>query len=301
MIIQKPLKVNFIKGRGNRKPLVVVLHIVGKPGISAQSAYETFLNPKAERSSHYLTCKNGDIWQFVQESDMAWTQGIVNNPSSEIIKSHLAIGVNPNQIAISIEHEGSEDYDITPAQYEASSILVREICQRHGIPIDRRHIIGHREITTRKTCPGKVDINKIIRMATNPPPPPPSYEVYKPAPVIPKPTAEVPEWLKLFLDRNKTFGALRNPGWTALSKLCISEHPFCAFHGGKGTIMNPLQAHHIVPVHIDSKLEMERKNIIVLCWFCHFWHAHLGNFKLFNLNIRKQTEEMQEERKNGKI
>lgn len=130
---------------------------------------------------------------------------------------------------------------------------------------------------------------------------PPSYEVYKPAPVIPKPTAEVPEWLKLFLDRNKTFGALRNPGWTALSKLCISEHPFCAFHGGKGTIMNPLQAHHIVPVHIDSKLEMERKNIIVLCWFCHFWHAHLGNFKLFNLNIRKQTEEMQEERKNGKI
>src|SRR3990167_9294871 len=103
-IVQKLINVNFIKGR-KRKPCLVVLHIVGKPWGTAGSAYETFKNPEYQRSSHYLTLKDGTVWQFVKVEDIAWTQGIFHNPTSKIIKSFLALGVNPNEVCISIEHE----------------------------------------------------------------------------------------------------------------------------------------------------------------------------------------------------
>lgn len=41
--IWKPV-VNFEKGRGGHNPVLVVIHIVGLPGITAQSAYQHFNN-----------------------------------------------------------------------------------------------------------------------------------------------------------------------------------------------------------------------------------------------------------------
>ena len=50
--------------------------------------------------------------------------------------------------------------------YEASAALIKDICHRWGIPVNRKFIIGHREIYTVKTCPGSsVNINKLIRLA----------------------------------------------------------------------------------------------------------------------------------------
>jgi hypothetical protein len=52
--------------------------------------------------------------------------------------------------------------------YASSAEMVRSICSRWNIPIDRNHVIGHHEIYSLKTCPGhKVDLNKLIALATN--------------------------------------------------------------------------------------------------------------------------------------
>ena len=49
-----------------------------------------------------------------------------------------------------------------------------EICNRWSIAIDRDHVIGHREIYARKTCPGTwIDLDdyvaRVRRLALDPP------------------------------------------------------------------------------------------------------------------------------------
>ena len=158
MIIQQKPVPNFEKGRGHYRPEIVVLHIA--EALQNQVLLE-FMN--TEKSSHYCVSREGLIWQFVKEEDSAWTQGVVHNPTAKLIKERL--GQPVNNFCISIEHEGFAYDDITPAQYQVTSDLVREICERWLIPIDRDHIIGHREIRSDKTCPGKLSVDKIVLMA----------------------------------------------------------------------------------------------------------------------------------------
>ena len=74
--------------------------------------------------------------------------------------------INPNYYTIGIEHEGSEDSEWTEEMYNSSAALIKDICTRWGIPLDRKHIVGHHEIFSLKTCPGhKADINKLITLA----------------------------------------------------------------------------------------------------------------------------------------
>jgi N-acetylmuramoyl-L-alanine amidase-like protein len=80
---------------------------------------------------HYVINKNGEITQMVTESYYAQHAGTANTYS------------------IGIEHEGG--CTNTPAcfsesLYQASSALVRDICERQKIPKDREHIIGHDEV-----------------------------------------------------------------------------------------------------------------------------------------------------------
>jgi hypothetical protein len=74
--------------------------------------------------------------------------------------------VNPNLYTIGIEHEGQGSSAWPDAMYESSARLIADVCTRWSIPIDRSHIVGHREIYGRKTCPnGVVDFNRLIAMA----------------------------------------------------------------------------------------------------------------------------------------
>ncbi|HNG96163.1 MAG TPA: peptidoglycan recognition family protein, partial [Acidobacteriota bacterium] len=88
--------------------------------------------------------------------------GRVSNPTWKGIKSK----VNPNLYTIGIEHEGKAHTLWSDAMYQASANLIKEICQRWKIPIDRAHVVGHREIYSGKTCPGsEVSFEKLIQLA----------------------------------------------------------------------------------------------------------------------------------------
>jgi N-acetyl-anhydromuramyl-L-alanine amidase AmpD len=95
------------------------------------SAINTFRNPRARVSSHYLIrASGGGIIQFVAESDTAFH----------------ARSANP--WTIGVEHEFYPRLGIwhTDAQYRSSAALVCAIARRYGIPIDREHIVGHNEL-----------------------------------------------------------------------------------------------------------------------------------------------------------
>jgi hypothetical protein len=53
-----------------------------------------------------------------------------------------------NTGAIGIEHEGvaGNPKYFTEAMYQSSAALVKSLCEKYGIPIDRAHIIGHDEV-----------------------------------------------------------------------------------------------------------------------------------------------------------
>jgi N-acetyl-anhydromuramyl-L-alanine amidase AmpD len=95
------------------------------------SAINWFRNPRARVSSHYLVrAFGGGILQFVAESDTAF---------------HAR---SANAWTIGIEHEFYPRLGIwhTDAQYRSSAVLVCAIARRYGIPIDRDHIVGHKEL-----------------------------------------------------------------------------------------------------------------------------------------------------------
>lgn len=134
---------NFWKGHKNYKRIAVVLHVSAGTLASMDS---WFSNPKAKVSAHYGIGKHGELHQYVNEHDTSWAVGVVIKPTWSLLRK----GINPNYYTISIEHEGFKDTVWTEAMKRTSTQLVKDICKRHNIPIDREHIIGHDEIDAEK-------------------------------------------------------------------------------------------------------------------------------------------------------
>jgi N-acetylmuramoyl-L-alanine amidase len=149
---------NFRKQRHGFRPRAIVIHIIVG---SLESAGITFRDPRSSVSAHYGVGKSGRIHQFVEETDTAFHAGIVVRPTWRLIDPH----VNPNLYTIGIEHEGQPQQAWPSEQYRSSAALVREIAARWQIPPDRDHIIMHREIRASKTCPGTVDMERLIAEA----------------------------------------------------------------------------------------------------------------------------------------
>ncbi len=98
---------------------------------SYAGAISWFQNPSSDVSAHYvIRSSDGEITQMVREANKAWHVGTYNSRS------------------IGIEHEGfvaDPGRWYTDAMYRSSAALVRHLCAKYGIPIDRTHIIGHVE------------------------------------------------------------------------------------------------------------------------------------------------------------
>lgn len=95
-------------------------------------------------SWHYtVRSTDGLIAQHVQTKDVAWHAG----------------NWDVNARSIGIEHEGflaQPDAWYTEAMYRSSARLVKYLAGKYGIPLDRRHILGHDNVPgpTASTIPG---------------------------------------------------------------------------------------------------------------------------------------------------
>ncbi len=161
MIIQRPSP-NFGVGRVGYKPEAIVVHCMDGT-LAGTDAW--FANPASQVSSHYGIGTNGEVHQYVQESNTAWHAGRVQNPTFSLYKG---ASVNPNWYSIGIEHEGNADTVWSTAMKQASANLIKDICSRYNIPIDRNHIIGHYQVFSGKpNCPAtnKAIIDELITLA----------------------------------------------------------------------------------------------------------------------------------------
>ncbi|MFI6934651.1 N-acetylmuramoyl-L-alanine amidase [Streptomyces sp. NPDC050287] len=117
---------------------MVVIHVTQG---SLASAVKAFEDPGHGAAAHYIVGKDGHVTQMIRELDVAYHAG------------NRAY----NERSVGIEHEGFVDRprDFTDAMYAASARLTAGICARYGVPVDRKHIIGHVEVPgTDHTDPG---------------------------------------------------------------------------------------------------------------------------------------------------
>lgn len=156
--IHKAATPNFHKGRRWEGPVdQITIHVTEG---SADSVLEWFGDGSSMVSAHYMVTKDGRIYQFVDEADEAFHNGRVDHPTAPLVLQRE--GINPNYWSIGIEHEGDGTHELTDAQRKSSISLIRDICTRHNFPIDRTHIVGHHEVYSLKTCPGKIDVDKLV-------------------------------------------------------------------------------------------------------------------------------------------
>ncbi|WP_253195137.1 peptidoglycan-binding protein [Streptomyces sp. MP131-18] len=118
---------NYASGR-TQSISAVVIHVTQG---SYAGAISWFQNPDSQVSAHYvIRSSDGEVTQTVRDADTAW---------------HARSG---NPYSIGIEHEGWVDEPawFTDAMYRSSAALTSHLADRHGIPKDREHILGHVEV-----------------------------------------------------------------------------------------------------------------------------------------------------------
>lgn len=168
---------NHYNGRKDNKGQVwkadiIVFHQTG--GDELAPAIRWYLNANAQCSPNWLIDKDGTIYQLVDPSNAAWCNGTSTSPSdnkyygyalSEIVRSRK---VNANLYSLSAEFVHCARGDITEAQKTAAVELIQNVIipymKKNGVTpqIDRKHVIGHSEVTPKTrdpekfNCPGKL-------------------------------------------------------------------------------------------------------------------------------------------------
>ena len=119
----------------------IVIHHTGNPSDDDLSAAEIDASHKGQGWTcigyHYVIRKDGTV----EEGRPHWTVG-----------AH-AYGENSHTIGIHV-CGNFEEAEPTDAQIESLAMLLANLCTDYGLPIDRDHIVGHRELME-TACPGR--------------------------------------------------------------------------------------------------------------------------------------------------
>jgi len=121
---------------------------------SVESLRTRFMTPNDRNvSPNWLIGKDGSISEIVPPDNYrAWTTGAFD---------HKAVTVETQNTS------GEPNWGITEESHHAIAKLVAWAARRYNFPIDRAHVIGHREVPGQSTaCPGpSMDLNRIVELA----------------------------------------------------------------------------------------------------------------------------------------
>ncbi len=139
---------NFWPGRPNGQPIALVVHTMGG---TLDGAMGEFANPASSASAHYGIGLDGRVDQYVDLSDRAWANGILEPGHGWPGPTWLS----PNELSVSIETEdlGDPGQPVTEAQYQATLRVSRQILAQFP---SIRYLVTHRAISpqSRANDPG---------------------------------------------------------------------------------------------------------------------------------------------------
>lgn len=144
MTINKLLtKVNYQVGNGKQNKYLVI-HYVGATG-GAEANCKYFENTYRGASAHYFVGHQGEVWQCVEDKDVAWHCG-----ASTYKHPYCR---NSNSIGIELccrQNPSNGTWYFEDATVKAATVLVKELMQKYNIPVG--NVIRHFDVTG-KRCP----------------------------------------------------------------------------------------------------------------------------------------------------
>lgn len=126
----------------------IVIHYVGATG-GAEANCRYYASKYIGASAHYYVGFNGEIWQSVEDGDIAWHCGAKSYRHPECRNSN-SIGME-----LCVRNKGSQAADSRDWYFEEATVtaaieLTRELMEKYGVPVDR--VIRHYDVTG-KICP----------------------------------------------------------------------------------------------------------------------------------------------------
>ena len=133
----------------------IIIHYTGMK--SAELALNHLCDKDSKVSAHYFVNEEGEIWQLVDDLDVAWHAGV----SQWLNRKNL----NDTSIGIELVNPGHQyGYEtFTEKQYKSLEKLIEMLIKKHDIKKDR--ILGHSDIApSRKLDPGeKFDWHRLAK------------------------------------------------------------------------------------------------------------------------------------------
>ena len=134
---------NFTKGR-KQKIQFLVIHYTANNGDLAKSNCNYFKSPNRNASAHYFVDEK-EIWQSVEDNDIAWHCGTSGKYYHSKCRNDNAIGIE-----LCSEKDSKGNYYFTNETINNAVGLVKMLMEKYNIPIE--NIVRHYDVT-HKNCP----------------------------------------------------------------------------------------------------------------------------------------------------
>lgn len=140
---------NFNPGSVSRIKYIVIHYVGGLSGAQANCKY--FAGGNRNASAHYFVDHNGEIWQCVEDANIAWHCGAKSYKHGECRNAN-SIGIELCVRKRNTASQGATDKDwyFEDATVETAAELTRYLMDKYGVPAD--HVIRHYDVTG-KICP----------------------------------------------------------------------------------------------------------------------------------------------------
>ena len=151
MEIQKLLtKVNYREGQLSRIKFIVIHYVGATGGAKANCLY--FEKEYRGASAHYFGGHGGEIWQCVEDKDIAWHCGSNSGYKNTECRNANSIGIE-----LCCRKDAKGQWYFEEATYKAAVELTKELMAKYNIPIE--NVIRHYDVTG-KICPEPFVSNK---------------------------------------------------------------------------------------------------------------------------------------------
>ena len=138
---------NYNPGQLSRVKYIVI-HYVGATG-GAEANCKYYAGGRIGASAHYFVGFQGEIWQSVEDKNIAWHCG------AKAYKHPECRNANSIGIELCVRNKGSQadtsrDWYFEDATIRAAIALTKELMDKYNVPAD--HVIRHYDVTG-KICP----------------------------------------------------------------------------------------------------------------------------------------------------
>lgn len=146
---------NFNHNKGSIDRIkYIVIHYTGSVG-AAESNARYFANADRGASAHYFVGYDGEIWQSVEDKDIAWHCGSKNYKHDKCRNAN-SIGIEMCTKTTGSTRVADENWFFEDATVDAAVELTKELMKKYGVP--KENILRHYDVTG-KTCPAPYVFN----------------------------------------------------------------------------------------------------------------------------------------------